>query len=170
MNLWIQIMVIAMLGVITIGCGGNNSKGNNPIRTTVNSAGQNVAEDGRIVLSSQTEDSPLVIPEGTLKGRAIHRQKLAKSIADKLEEVSIVSDLSFSPDLSSSPMLLHLYDPDPDIFTVSFTVTTHLGAVYRGIQCEAKASNILLFFNKKLHLENCKSRDVKFFKTLTISI
>ena len=137
MNLWMQIMVITMLGVITI--------------------------------SSQAEDNPLVIPEGEHGSRAVSKQKLAKAIADKLEDVSIVSDLSFSPEGHGYEFTVNVRRLGPanfcgatSIFTASFTVTTHSGAVHRDIQCSAKIRNQRNLFlictqKRNLLLEDCKN-------------
>ena len=101
---------------------------------------------GVITISSQAEDRSLVIPEGELEGKAVSRQKLANAIADEINDVSIVSDLSFSSKVYKEEAFINiislgtvnLWSYDVSLFTLSFTVTTHSGTVHRDIQCEAR--------------------------------
>ena len=143
MNLWMQIMFIATLGIITVGCG-NNNKGSNPIKTTVNSAGQNVAEDGRIVLSSQAENDSLTLPYGC-RGCIVSKQKVEEYIENNLSKASAVSNLEF---IANGRALFGT------IWRASFTVETISGFTYRYVTCET------WFFRNTIYLSDCGSDEV----------
>ena len=161
MNLWIQIMVIATLGIITVGCGSNNNKGSNPIKTTVNSAGQNVAEDGRIVLSSQAENDRIVIPSGSCGGCTASKQKIEELIANQFHTISTVSDFSF---IVRGAIVSH-YSRTP-IWNASFTVQSTLGMTHQNIICAASFHNDIPYHT--ITLSNCNSHDTTLSRQIVI--
>ena len=135
MNLWMQMMLITVLGITTISC-----------------------KDSRDVLGSQSEGDYLVIPEGVHEGELINRTKLASAIANSVKTISVVSDISFASELYSWEVgtqvitlgTVNLFT-DYSMFTASFSVRTHSGNFYRDIQCLAIGDE------KEFRLQDCEN-------------
>ena len=115
----------------------------------------NQAKGDRTVLSSQSEDH-LTIPEGDFEGAVISRKKTEQAIAEQLDSVSKVHNLSILDDTS-------------DLFHVSFTVETIDGKVFTGINCYGFTSGTTGRFPVgTLMISGCRSNEVKIDKRFNI--
>ena len=137
MNLLKTIIFIG-LALLLAHCGGQGSN-EKDIKVARMENGVPKTEDGRIILSSQSEGE-LVIPEGEAEGVAISRQKLAKQIEDQFDSISEVTRISFSDDFYAVEIFGVI-----DRFTVSFNMRTTSGDLYENVQCVARSKKLTLF-------------------------
>ena len=124
----------------------------------INCGGQGKTKDGRIVLSSQSEDNSMVMPEGTCENCIVNSQKLGVEIVKKFKSISRIYDISFDSELYIDEALATIFsfgqaDNTYDNFSVSFTITTLSGADHN-IECKARTSK------RYLILENCGNDQV----------
>ena len=124
------------------------------------------AEDGRIVLSSES-DKFLIIPEGAGSGRFIYKQKMADKIAMNFDSVSEVFDISFQEELRQRDVLSNIATlgyyglVGGNTFTLSFSIKTTTGKVYRNIQCEIGLDiNVVTPHYQYFIIDDCNSGEV----------
>ena len=95
----LKTIIFIGLGMILIHCGNNESKGA-VVKVDRIEDGVAKTEDGRIVLSSQSEGD-LVIPEGgDLEGLRIDRALLINAILSEVKSVSEIYDLSIESSIT----------------------------------------------------------------------
>ena len=136
----LKTIIFIGLAVHLTHCGGQNNN-ESTVKVAKVENGVAKAEDGRVILSSQSEGD-LVIPEGTLEGLRIDQTKLANVIAKEVEDVSRVYDLFMASSLSLDDFnilgrLTGFYDGTLPFIT-SFSVKTHSGDIYHGIECQTR--------------------------------
>ena len=147
----LKIIIVVGFGMILLACGGESKR-------SVKDAeeGMPKTEDGRIVLSSESEGF-LVIPEGEAEDVVISSQKLGSAIANYFDSISEVFNISFESELYVMEVM-HVFSPftddHSDTFTVSFDIRTTRGSVHKDVQCRAR-SNVYRFY-----LEECASGQV----------
>ena len=124
----LKTIIFIGLGIILIHCGNNESE---TVKVAKVEDGVAKAEDGRIILSSQSEEG-LVIPEGKLKGLSVDATQLANAIARRNQRVQEVYDLS----MASGFYLDEIVGFSLNKFTTSFSVKTVSGEIYHGIECQ----------------------------------
>ena len=143
----------------------------------------NQAKEGRIVLSSQSEDH-LTIPEGAFEGAVISKSKVEKAIAEQLDSISKVYDLSMKEKLLPAEVLEAIYTLgslglyaffSSDPFLASFTVETTHGKIYTEINCSSLATrrsmrSDVIYSIGRLTLIGCKSDEVQIDKTLSVQM
>ena len=161
----LKTIIFIGLAVHLTHCGGQNNN-ESTVKVAKVEDGVAKAEDGRVILSSQSEGD-LVIPEGALKGLRVDSTKLANAILSETQRVSEVYNLS---------MASGIYIDDFDIFgfadrgsslitryplfTTSFSVKTVSGKTYHGIECHSHTSHMHGFGWWFLELGVCESDQV----------
>ena len=160
MNLLKAIIFIGC-AVQLVHCGGQGSS-EREIKVARVENGVSKAEDGRIILSSQSDRvEGLIIPEGAAEGVAISKGKLESYIANQFDEISKVTHALFSDDLYPIELF---WLGGLDRFTVSFNIRTTKGDILEGIQCKATSYEV------ELILSNCENGQVKLYKSINMNM
>ena len=143
----LKAVIFSVISMALISCGDRGGKVKEAVEIE---NGVSKAEDGRIILSS--ESKPLVMPEGVFKGVEVDPRKLGSAIAGRLDSVSTVYDISFASRFFISGLV------GGGVFNVVFAVRTLSGEVYRNIKCMAypgKGKDAFLW------IEDCNSGQVR---------
>lgn len=151
MGFLIQSIIYAVLGLMTVSCGGQ-------------------AKDNRILLDSQSEGH-LVIPEGIYKGSVISRERLGEAIAKQINSISEVYAISMREALTLSEAVFNVttlgiatFSDHDNEFFVSFTAKTPTGEIFSGIECIATSDE-----RRILRMRNCQNKDVIFRNIIVIT-
>ena len=158
----LKTIIFIGLAVHLIHCGGQNNN-ESTVKVAKVENGVAKAEDGRVILSSQSEEG-LVIPEGVLEGLRIDRALLVNLIISKVKSVSEVYDLSMKSKLTIGDFDLigkllgsAGHGPEGHPFITSFSVTTNSGVVYSEIECRTQVIDTM----DTLYLKSCANDQVK---------
>lgn len=165
----LKIIIFFGLATMLTHCGNQEGNNESTVKVAQVENGTPKAEDGRIILSSQSADNPLLfIPEGTCENCLVNSQKLGLEIANKLKSVSKVYDISLNSKLYVEEALVTVLsfgsaDETNDYFSTSFTVETVLGVVHTDIKCKAWTNQV------KLILDNCGNDQAVLSKRIAIA-
>ena len=123
------------------------------------------------------ESDYLVIPDGSLRGAVISKQKLGKAIAEQFEDISEVNDISIVDEFHFIEGFTRTFSlgfadiiSDFDVLTISFRITTNKDSdtgFYPYIQCWAYGSTGSTNY---LKMSYCESENVEITQQEQINI
>ena len=144
---FLKIIIFIGCALQLVHCGGQGNS-EKEIKVARVENGVPKAEDGRIILSSQSAGAEsLIIPEGVYEGRLVSKQNLENAIINSVDFISGVSDISLTSELYFKEAatigltfgLAALDDEVINVFSVSFNVTVNNKVFLENIQCEGRA-------------------------------
>ena len=139
----LKIIIFIGLVIQLINCKGQG-KNENTIKVAK-------VENDRIVLSSQSKDNSLIMPEGTCENCLVSSQKMGIEIVKQFKSILEVYNISFNSELYIYEALETIFslgqsgDTD-DYFSVSFTIKTVSDAIHN-IKCKTRTSLEYLILN-----------------------
>ena len=156
MNL-LRVIICIGLAVQLTHCGDQGSS-EREIKVARVENGVPKAEDGRIVLSSESphKKTSVVIPAGWYKGRHLNNAHMAEIIMSQNKSIKGIFDFDIPTflDLATSEV-----DSALGIFTLSFSVQDMSNNIFEGVKCRFETP-LVPFVSKYFKLYYCQSDKV----------